>query len=59
MTRVGLTCRHDITPRSSCKLCKAEDDLMRRPHKPHKPRLSAREANKLLVELNRRWNPID
>ena len=26
----GLTCRHDVTPRSACKLCKAEDARMRR-----------------------------
>ena len=30
MGKPGLTCRHDVTPRSKCKLCKAEDGKMYR-----------------------------
>ena len=57
MGRIGFTCRHDVTPRSSCKLCMAEDARMNRAStaKPaRKPKLSAKERHKFLVEMNRR-----
>jgi hypothetical protein len=47
----ATTCRHDITPRYLCKLCKAEDDLMRRPSKRKEP-IAIRRAR--LLEENRR-----
>ena len=51
---VGFTCRHDVTPRSACKLCKAEDARMRRAatRKPPKAPLATRRAR--LIEENRR-----
>ena len=52
MGRTGLTCRHDVTPRSACKLCKAEDRRMGRPPKPPKAPLATRRAR--LIEENRR-----
>jgi hypothetical protein len=59
MARTGLTCRHDVTPRSACRLCMAEDNRMRRASQraaksPPKPKLSAKERYRLLVEANRR-----
>jgi hypothetical protein len=29
----AVRCRHDITPRRACKLCRAEDERMRRASK--------------------------
>jgi hypothetical protein len=50
MGRIGFPCRHDVTPRSACKLCRAEDDRMRRPPKRKQFRISIEETKRILAE---------
>lgn len=57
MGRIGFTCRHDVTPRSACKLCKAEDDRMRRPLKrSRKFKIDIEETQRLLAEKDKNNN---
>ena len=54
----GFTCRHDITPRSACKFCLAEDARMRRASErstqaPKPKRATAKERHARLIEENK------